>query len=49
MTINRYMDLLNGLLTRSGYKRTDYASANYYYLAGATVAEACDKISAARG
>jgi hypothetical protein len=39
MSINTYWDFLNGLLTRSGYRPTDYASANHYYLAGATIAE----------
>ena len=48
MTINAYWDLLNGLLTRSGHKPADYASASHHYISGATIAEACAKISAAR-
>ena len=44
MTINRYMEPLNGLLVRSGHAATSYVSANFYYLARVTVAEAADRI-----
>ncbi len=48
MSINLYIDLLNGLLVRSGYARTNYATANHCYFAGMTIAAACNAITAAR-
>lgn len=48
MTINLYIDLLNGLLVRSGYAKADYASANHHYLACNSIAQACDAIVIAR-
>ena len=48
MSINLYIDLLNGLLTRSGHAKADYATANYYYFAGVHVGDACSLIIRAR-
>jgi hypothetical protein len=48
MTINRYVALLNGLLTRSGHAVAGFATANWYYLTGATVAEAADAVILSR-
>lgn len=48
VTINLFWQLLNEQLALHDQRHTDYATANHYYLARATVVEAYEAIMRAR-
>jgi hypothetical protein len=48
LSINEYLTMLNNMLAREGQTRTNYATANFYYLRNRPVCDAYDAIMADR-